>query len=141
MSISECDLPLAPFNPSYRRDDGRGCPSPGLARLPKVRDATPEERFEKARWTLISWAPYRGRSFDDIARDDEGLLFLDSVRRVSIPRNQRLAGLWEPLRDFLTWPTVAEALQAAKDRAAYGVAFSSATVARIIERDASVPTA
>jgi hypothetical protein len=113
------DPPLPPFHPSPRLDDGRGCPGPGLAKLPRVRDASPEDRFEKARRTVFPFGPYRGWSFDDIARSDAGLLLLDSVRRVSIPRNPRLAWLWQPLRDFLTWPPVADALLLANDIAKY----------------------
>lgn len=119
MSIGDYEQPAYPFNPSARRDDGRSCPSPGLARLPKVLDATPSERFEKARWTRITCSPYKGLSFDEIAHSDDGLLFLDNARNVSVHRNLRLKHLWEPLRHFLTWPPVAEALQVAKDRYAF----------------------
>jgi hypothetical protein len=118
MSIGEYEGPSIPINPSRRRDDGRGCPSPGLARLPKVRDLTPEERFEKARWNRITWAPYLNQTFDDIARSYEGLLFLDHVRLDRVSSNPRIKHLRNPLCDFLTWPPVAEALQTAKDRAA-----------------------
>jgi hypothetical protein len=69
--------------------------------------------------TRIDWGKYRGQPFDEIARSDDGLLFLDHIRRVSVPRNDRLKVLWQPLRDFLTWPEVADALQRAKDRANY----------------------
>ena len=113
------DPPLPPFHPIPRRDDGRGCPAPGLARLPRVRDATPEERFEKARLTTFPFGKYRGQPFDAIARSDEGLLFLDHVRCVSVPRNNLLKWLWQPIRDFMTWPDVADALQCAKDSARY----------------------
>jgi hypothetical protein len=118
--MSRDDDPLlTSFHPSPRLDDGRGCPGPGLAKLPRVRDASPEERLEKARRTTIPFGKYRGQPLDAIARSDEGLLFLDHVRCVSIPRNDRLKALWQPLRDFLASPPVADALQLAKDRARY----------------------